>query len=142
MSTKVWTAFCPESVSSPPINTLSDLNKSWMAVPSAKNSGLESISKWISVEFSSKISFIFSAVRTGNVDFSITILGWAFKSDTNDSRESAAIYVSQKLCNAGATLEIYDPMVTKDFILKDISLYWNCNSEIIQDRIYLTRNNR
>jgi len=26
-------------------------------------------------------------------------------------------------------------MVTKDFILKDISLYWNCNSEIIQDRI-------
>ena len=65
----------------------------------------------------------------------ITILGWAFKADTNDSRESAAIYVSQKLCNAGATLEIYDPMVTKDFILRDISVYWNCNSEIIQDRI-------
>jgi len=82
--------------------------------------------------FAQKIIDHFGGDLTGK---KITLLGWAFKADTNDSRESAAIYVSQKLYNAGATLEIYDPMVTKDFILKDISLYWNCNSEIIQDRI-------
>ena len=82
--------------------------------------------------FAQKIIDYFSGDLIGK---KITILGWAFKADTNDSRESAAIYVSQKLYNAGATLEIYDPMVTKDFILKDISMYWNCNSEIVQDRI-------
>ena len=74
MSTKALTAFCPESVSSPPISTRSDLNKSFIAVPSAKNSGFDRISKWIPEEFSSKISLIFSAVRTGRVDFSIIIL--------------------------------------------------------------------
>ena len=82
--------------------------------------------------FSQKIIDHFGGDLTGK---RITILGWAFKADTNDSRESAAIYVTQKLYNAGATLEIYDPMVTKDFILKDISMYWDCNSEIVQDRI-------
>ena len=82
--------------------------------------------------FSQKIIDHFGGDLTGK---RITILGWAFKADTNDSRESAAIYVTQKLYNAGATLEIYDPMVTKDFILRDISLYWNCSSEIVHDRI-------
>ena len=82
--------------------------------------------------FAQKIIDYFGGDLTGK---RVAILGWAFKADTNDSRESAAIYVSQKLYNAGATLEIYDPMVTKDFILKDISMYWNCNSEIVQDRI-------
>ena len=54
----------------------------------------------------------------------IAVLGWAFKANTNDSRESAAIYVAEKLYNVGATLEIYDPMVSKDAILKDINIYW------------------
>ena len=50
------------------------------------------------------------------------------------SRESAAIYVSEKLHNAGANLEIYDPMVKKDLILRDISFYWGCNN-VVQNRI-------
>ena len=62
----------------------------------------------------------------------ITILGWAFKANTNDSRESAAIYVAEKLYNAGATLEIYDPMVKKETIFRDIKYYWNANSNPIQ----------
>tara|TARA_Y100000385_G_scaffold296_1_gene345 strand:- start:7790 stop:9172 length:1383 start_codon:yes stop_codon:yes gene_type:complete len=82
--------------------------------------------------FAQKIIDHFGGDLTGK---KITILGWAFKANTNDSRESPAIYVAEKLYKAGATLEIYDPMVTKDFILKDISMYWNCNSEIVQDRI-------
>ena len=74
MSTKALIAFCPELLGSPPINTRSDLNKSSMAVPSAKNSGLERISKFTPFPSESNISFIFSAVRTGKVDFSTIIL--------------------------------------------------------------------
>ena len=64
----------------------------------------------------------------------IAVLGWAFKANTNDSRESAAIYVSEKLYKAGANLEIYDPMVKKETILRDINSYWNSNFTQIQQR--------
>lgn len=53
-------------------------------------------------------------------DKTIGILGWAFKANTNDSRESAAIYVASYLLNAGAKLQIYDPMVTDDQIREDL----------------------
>jgi len=67
-------------------------------------------------------------------DKRIAILGWAFKANTNDSRESAAIYVSEKLYKAGANLEIYDPMVKKETILRDINSYWNSNSTQVQQK--------
>lgn len=51
---------------------------------------------------------------------SIAILGWAFKPNTNDSRESAAIYIANKLIIAGANLLIYDPKVHKEKILMDL----------------------
>ena len=54
----------------------------------------------------------------------ISILGWAFKANTNDSRESAAIYVAEKLFNAGASLVVYDPQVNGSHILNDIKNYW------------------
>ena len=44
-------AFFPESVSSPPIKTLSDLNRSFIAVPSAKNSGFDKTSNLVSNYF-------------------------------------------------------------------------------------------
>tara|TARA_B100001063_G_scaffold158902_2_gene148253 strand:- start:1111 stop:2454 length:1344 start_codon:yes stop_codon:yes gene_type:complete len=50
----------------------------------------------------------------------IAILGWAFKTNTNDSRESPAIYISSKLLEKGASLKIYDPMVSKDKIFQDL----------------------
>ncbi len=50
----------------------------------------------------------------------ITILGWAFKANTNDSRESPAIDISSKLLEAGASLKIYDPMVSKVKIIRDL----------------------
>lgn len=50
----------------------------------------------------------------------ITILGWAFKKDTNDSRESASIYVAVNLILEGALLNIFDPMVIKSRIKSDI----------------------
>ena len=50
----------------------------------------------------------------------IAFLGWAFKANTNDSRESAAIYVANYLLEAGARLHIYDPMVSQERILSDL----------------------
>ena len=50
----------------------------------------------------------------------IAFLGWAFKKDTNDTRESAAIYVADTLMQDRAEIHIYDPKVTKEQILKDL----------------------
>ena len=50
----------------------------------------------------------------------ITILGWAFKANTNDSRESAAIKVSTLLLEKGAVLKIFDPMVKPNRIVSDL----------------------
>ena len=51
----------------------------------------------------------------------IAMLGWAFKKDTNDTRESAAIYVADHLMREDAKLCIYDPKVTKEQILNDLN---------------------
>ncbi|WP_243348769.1 nucleotide sugar dehydrogenase [Parabacteroides sp. FAFU027] len=50
----------------------------------------------------------------------ITLLGWAFKKDTNDTRESAAIYVADYLLNEQAELYVYDPKVSEAQMLKDL----------------------
>jgi UDPglucose 6-dehydrogenase len=71
--------------------------------------------------FAQKVIDHFRGNLTG---IKIGILGWAFKANTNDSRESAAIYVSEKLFKAGATIYIYDPMVQDENIKNDIKDYW------------------
>jgi UDPglucose 6-dehydrogenase len=53
-------------------------------------------------------------------DKKIAILGWAFKKDTNDTRESAAIYVADYLLNEQAELVIYDPKVTEEQVFSDL----------------------
>lgn len=50
----------------------------------------------------------------------IALLGWAFKKDTNDTRESAAIYVADYLLNEQAEIVIYDPKVTEEQIYSDL----------------------
>ena len=83
--------------------------------------------------FAQKIINHFEGDLTGKT---IAILGWAFKENTNDSRESAAIYVSEKLFKAGAKLQIYDPMVCEKTILFDIKNYWKLNpSNLINKNI-------
>jgi UDPglucose 6-dehydrogenase len=51
----------------------------------------------------------------------IALLGWSFKPNTNDSRESPAINVAVKLLNKGGYLNVYDPKVDEVKIRKDIS---------------------
>lgn len=50
----------------------------------------------------------------------ITFLGWAFKKDTNDTRESAAIYVADDLINENAHIAVYDPKVSRKKVLADL----------------------
>ncbi|MDI1315668.1 UDP-glucose 6-dehydrogenase [Flavobacterium sp.] len=50
----------------------------------------------------------------------ITFLGWAFKKDTNDTRESAAIYVADDLINEQANIALYDPKVSQKQVLSDL----------------------
>ena len=69
----------------------------------------------------------------------IAILGWAFKANTNDSRESAAIYVAEKLFNAGAILKIFDPKVSEGTIIRDINSFWKTNSDEIDQRIFFLK---
>ena len=55
----------------------------------------------------------------GNLsDKKITILGFAFKSDKNDTCESPAIQLSIDLLNEDANLIYHDPKVTKEQIIE------------------------
>jgi UDPglucose 6-dehydrogenase len=58
----------------------------------------------------------------------IVLLGWAFKKDTNDTRESAAIYVADYLLSEQAELVIYDPKVIAEQVYADLD-YLNTRSE-------------
>jgi len=51
----------------------------------------------------------------------ITFYGWAFKKDTNDTRESAAIYVADALIEEKAEIYVYDPKVSKEQMLTDLN---------------------
>jgi UDPglucose 6-dehydrogenase len=53
-------------------------------------------------------------------DKKITFFGWAFKKDTNDTRESAAIYVADDLIAEQAKIAVYDPKVSREKILADL----------------------
>ncbi len=55
-------------------------------------------------------------------DKKIAFLGWAFKKDTNDTRESAAIYVADHLINELAKITVYDPKVSEDKIIADLDM--------------------
>jgi UDPglucose 6-dehydrogenase len=51
----------------------------------------------------------------------IALLGWSFKKDTNDSRESPAIYVANDLIEEQANLVVFDPKVEENQIYSDLN---------------------
>lgn len=53
-------------------------------------------------------------------DKRIAVWGFAFKKDTNDTRESAAIYVCRDLLRERARLVIYDPQVSESQIRHEL----------------------
>jgi UDPglucose 6-dehydrogenase len=50
----------------------------------------------------------------------IAVLGFAFKADTNDTRESPAIQICRDLIEEGAELAIVDPKVNQEQIAQDL----------------------
>lgn len=51
----------------------------------------------------------------------IAFFGWAFKKDTNDTRESAAIYIADALIEERAHIMVFDPKVTRTQMLNDLN---------------------
>ena len=90
----------------------------------ARSEGLEKVADyWEQVliinehqrnRFSKKI---IDLIRKQNLRPKVLLLGWAFKKNTNDSRESAAIYVTKNLLNKNIEIDIYDPKVKESQII-------------------------
>ena len=63
----------------------------------------------------------------------IAFLGWAFKKDTNDTRESSAIYIANNLINEQANISVYDPKVSLNQMIFDLN-YLNTRVETENER--------
>jgi len=50
----------------------------------------------------------------------IAMLGWAFKKDTNDTRETASMYVADILMEDRAEIHVYDPRVSHEQMFADV----------------------
>jgi UDPglucose 6-dehydrogenase len=75
-------------------------------------------------------------------DKQIAILGFAFKKDTNDTRESPAIYICRDLLLERAVLHIYDPRVEKEKIKQELyNLMSGPDGEISQENRNLIEKN-
>ena len=64
---------------------------------------------------------VISTLYNTVADKKIAVLGFAFKKDTNDTRESAAIYVCGDLLEEQANVAIYDPKVPESQIRDDLN---------------------
>ncbi len=63
----------------------------------------------------------------------IAVLGFSFKANTNDTRESPAISICRELLQEGVNLVIYDPQVNKEQIESDLELKENQNTILEAD---------
>ncbi|HOF90502.1 MAG: UDP-glucose 6-dehydrogenase [Tenuifilaceae bacterium] len=73
-------------------------------------------------------------------DKKIAMLGWAFKKDTNDTRESAAIYVTDHLLNDLALVHVYDPRVPAGSMYNDLN-FLSSRSPEENERMLTVHNN-
>lgn len=72
---------------------------------------------WQKKRFASRIVRDFFNTVSGK---KIAVLGFAFKKDTNDTRETAAISICRDLLAENAEVHVYDPKVPADEIRRDI----------------------
>src|SRR5690606_23469710 len=79
--------------------------------------GVIKINDWQKRRFATKIvRSLFNTVA----DKRIAVLGFAFKKDTNDTRETAAINVCRDLLTEHANVVVYDPKVPAEEIIADV----------------------
>lgn len=64
---------------------------------------------------------ILASLFNNVADKKIAFLGWAFKKDTNDTRESSAIYVADFLIRERAQIHVYDPKVPAEQMASDLN---------------------
>ena len=64
----------------------------------------------------------------------LVILGFAFKKNTNDTRESSAIQICKDLIEEGAIIHIHDPKVDPKQISKDLNLPTNQNIKEYEEK--------
>jgi len=69
----------------------------------------------------------------------IAILGFAFKKDTGDVRETAAAYVCKFLLQEQAELYVYDPKVAKEEMEREL-LYVGCEPALIKKHLRMVPN--
>lgn len=84
------------------------------------------------------ISSLFNTVNGKKIAF----LGWAFKKDTNDTRESAAIYIADHLIDNLAEIHVYDPKVKEEQIKNDLRQLWilkGVSHDAIEQKLNLIR---
>lgn len=61
----------------------------------------------------------------------LAILGFAFKKDTGDTRESAAAYVMKDLLDERALLSVYDPKVTREQMMMEFDYTLGLNEHTL-----------
>ena len=64
----------------------------------------------------------------------IAFLGWAFKKDTNDTRETPAMYVADYLLEETARITVYDPKVNYLQMLSDVN-HLGTRDEAINEKL-------
>jgi UDPglucose 6-dehydrogenase len=62
----------------------------------------------------------------------IAVLGFAFKKDTGDTRESSAIPVCKNLLEDGAILHVYDPKVSEEQAKADLAYEADGNPHVVK----------
>ena len=79
---------------------------------------------------------------TNQKNNTVLILGWAFKKDTNDTRESPSIKLAEDLLELKFNIDIYDPLVKEDQIYKDINFrhYDKNKVKVLKNKIGLNSN--
>ncbi|MBN8566786.1 MAG: UDP-glucose 6-dehydrogenase [Flavobacteriales bacterium] len=73
-------------------------------------------------------------------DKKIAFLGWAFKKDTNDTRESAAIYVADDLIFEQANIAVFDPKVSEKQIIDDLNYLQSRTEDENKKRVHSDSN--
>ena len=92
--------------------------------------GIISINDYQKNRFANRIQqSLFNTVNGKKIAF----WGWAFKKDTNDTRESAAIYVADQLLSEGAEIVVYDPKVSLARMQMDLQTLWEYRGETETD---------
>tara|TARA_B100001248_G_C27398834_1_gene468023 strand:- start:118 stop:1539 length:1422 start_codon:yes stop_codon:yes gene_type:complete len=104
---------------------LDEVAKYWEQVLTINNWQKDRISKLI-------VNSLFGTVSNKK----LAILGFAFKANTNDTRNSASIKICKDLIEEGAILSIYDPKVNELQMEKDLGIN---QVDLTEDKVIWTK---